>query len=121
MFKQVGCVLCHTDTLVSGNTTITAEANFTYHPYSDFAIHHMGENLADGVSQGNAGPDEFRTAPLWGAGQRAYFLHDGRSTNLMDVIQQHQSRGSEANGTVRQFNALTPTQQQAVLDFIRSL
>jgi len=121
LFKQVGCVLCHTDTLVSGNTTITAEANFTYHPYSDFAIHHMGENLADGVSQGNAGPDEFRTAPLWGAGQRVYFLHDGRSTNLMDVIQQHKSRGSEANGTVRQFNALTPTQQQAVLDFIRSL
>jgi CxxC motif-containing protein (DUF1111 family) len=96
-------------------------SNVTYHPFSDFALHHMGDNLADGVSQGVAGPDEFRTAPLWGVGQRLFFLHDGRSTDLLDAIQQHRSRGSEANRVVRRFNELTPAQQQSLLDFLRSL
>jgi CxxC motif-containing protein (DUF1111 family) len=63
-------------------------SNITYHPYSDFALHHMGSKLADGVTQGAAGPDEFRTAPLWGAGQRLFFMHDGRTNNLVDVIEQ---------------------------------
>jgi len=48
----------------------------------------MGSKLADGVTQGAAGPDEFRTAPLWGVGQRLFFLHDGRTNNLVDVIEQ---------------------------------
>ena len=53
-------------------------SNITYHPYSDFALHHMGSRLSDGIKQGAAGPDQFRTAPLWGLGQRIFFLHDGR-------------------------------------------
>ena len=93
----------------------------TYHPFSDFALHHMGTNLADGVSQGVAGPDEFRTAPLWGVGQRLFFLHDGRTPDLLNAIQQHSSQGSEANAVVRRFNDLSPEQQQAMLDFLRSL
>jgi CxxC motif-containing protein (DUF1111 family) len=40
----------------------------------------MGTSLADNIPQGSAGPDEFRTAPLWGVGQRLFFLHDGRAT-----------------------------------------
>jgi CxxC motif-containing protein (DUF1111 family) len=47
--------------------------------------------LADGISQGNAGPDEFRTAPLWGVGQRIFFLHDGRTTDLAQAIEAHHS------------------------------
>jgi hypothetical protein len=43
-------------------------SSVTYQPYSDFALHHMGENLTDRINQGIAGPDEFRTAPLWGSG-----------------------------------------------------
>jgi hypothetical protein len=66
-------------------------SNVTYHPYSDFAVHHMGSNLADGVPQGAAGPDEFRTAPLWGIGQRLFFLHDGRTSDLLQAIQAHAS------------------------------
>jgi CxxC motif-containing protein (DUF1111 family) len=41
----------------------------------------MGSNLADGIKQGAAGPDPFRTAPLWGVGQRLFFLHDGRTSS----------------------------------------
>jgi len=81
----------------------------------------MGTNLADGVSQGAAGPDEFRTAPLWGVGQRLFFLHDGRSRDLLDAIQQHSSQGSEANAVIRRFDSLSPDQKQAMLDFLRSL
>jgi CxxC motif-containing protein (DUF1111 family) len=82
----------------------------------------MGNNLADGVSQGGAAGDEFRTAPLWGLGQRAYFLHDGRSNDLIDAINQHEGRGSEANTVIQLYqHKLSPQQQQDLLNFLRSL
>src|SRR5215472_3303233 len=93
LFTKVGCALCHSTSLTTAASPFTGMGNFTYHPFSDFAIHHMGGNLADGISQGGAGADEFRTAPLWGLGQRLFFLHDGRSTDLWDAIEQHASNG----------------------------
>ena len=89
--------------------------------FGDVEIHHMGTGLADNVSQGTAGGDQFRTAPLWGLGQRIFLLHDGRTTDLNSAIQAHQSRGSEANTVVDNFDDLTTSQQQEVLDFLRSL
>ena len=50
--------------------------------YSDVALHQMGPGLADDILQGAAAGDEFRTAPLWGLGQRIFFLHDGRTSDL---------------------------------------
>ncbi len=120
-FVAVGCVLCHSESLITSNSFNTGMSKVTYHPFSDFALHHMGTNLADGISQGQAGPDQFRTAPLWGVGQRIFFLHDGRTQDLLNAIQQHRSPGSEASGVVQKFNQLTPQQQQAILDFLRSL
>ena len=85
------------------------------------------ENLADGVSQGVAGPDEFRTAPLWGVGQRLFFLHDGRTSDLLVAIRAHRSAASgqfgasEANQVINLFDALLPAQQQDILNFLRSL
>jgi CxxC motif-containing protein (DUF1111 family) len=96
-------------------------SNVTYSPYSDFALHHMGSGLADGISQGAAGPDQFRTAPLWGLGQRLFFLHDGRTSNPMQAIQSHGSEGSEAANVIRRFNSLSPSQMQDLLNFLRSL
>ena len=81
----------------------------------------MGTNLADGVSQGVASPDEFRSAPLWGLGQRVFFLHDGRTKDLIDAIRQHASLGSEANGVINNYNQLSPQRQQDLLNFLRSL
>jgi len=140
LFTSVGCALCHTPTLTTGQSSIAAMSNVQYHPYSDFALHHMGPGLADGITQGNAGPDEFRTAPLWGVGQRLFFLHDGRTADLLQAIEDHASSsttansrwssransrtqvtGSEANGVIRQFNRLSPSQKQEILDFLRSL
>jgi CxxC motif-containing protein (DUF1111 family) len=84
--------------------------------WSDLLMHHMGTNLADGVSQGAAGPDEFSTSPLWGLGQRIFFLHDGRTTDLLDVIQQHASPGSEWNRVVKRFNRLTDSEKESQSD-----
>ena len=81
----------------------------------------MGTGLADNVSQGGAGGDQFRSAPLWGVGQRIFFLHDGRATNLLNVIADHSSNGSEANTVISNFDSLSPTQQQNILNFLRSL
>ena len=121
LFDKVGCSLCHTATLTTGASRYTGMSNVSYHPYSDFAIHNMGWALADRITQGVAGPDEFRTAPLWGVGQRLFFLHDGRTSDLLQAIRAHGGRGSEANSSVQQFNALTPTQMQDVLNFLRAL
>jgi CxxC motif-containing protein (DUF1111 family) len=81
----------------------------------------MGQGLADGITQGGAGPDEFRTAPLWGVGQRLFFLHDGRTNNLVDAIKAHQSRDSEANKVIEHFDKLSAKEQQEIIDFLRSL
>ena len=105
----------------TSSSIFTGMSYVIYHPFSDFALHHMGAGLADGVSQGIAGPDEFRTAPLWGVGQRLFFLHDGRTADLFNAIQQHSSSGSEANAVIRKFNRLSPDEKQALLDFLRSL
>ncbi len=121
VFANVGCALCHSPTLTSGSALYPALSDFTYHPFSDFALHHMGSGLSDRVTQGNAGPDQFRTAPLWGIGQRVFFLHDGRTSNLLQAIAAHSSPGSEANAVIQNFNALTPPQQQDLLNFLRSL
>lgn len=124
LFDQIGCALCHTQSLTTGKSPYAALSNFTYFPYSDFALHHMGSGLADGVQQGAAGPDQFRTAPLWGLGQRLFFLHDGRTADLLQAIIEHdctQSCGSEASGVVKNFRQLSPNQQQDILNFLRSL
>jgi len=128
-FAKVGCVHCHTPSLTTGvkiasgssTSPSLALSNQTANLYSDLIVHHMGKGLADGITQGGAGPDEFRTAPLWGVGQRVFFLHDGRTTNLVQAIRDHQSLGSEANKVIQHFNRLTTQQQQELIDFLRSL
>jgi CxxC motif-containing protein (DUF1111 family) len=128
-FTTVGCVHCHTPSfttgpmIASGSSTVPSAAlsNQTVSLYSDLLVHHMGEGLADGITQGGAGPDEFRTAPLWGVGQRIFFLHDGRTTNLVEAIRHHRSRGSEANTVIDQFDKLRTAEQQEIIDFLRSL
>jgi CxxC motif-containing protein (DUF1111 family) len=128
-FAKIGCAQCHTPSfttgtmIASGSSKIPSAAlsNQTANLFSDLLVHHMGEGLADGITQGGAGPDEFRTAPLWGAGQRVFFLHDGRTTDLVEAIRAHRSRGSEANKVVEHFNKLSTQEQQEIIDFLRTL
>jgi CxxC motif-containing protein (DUF1111 family) len=150
LFSSVGCASCHSPSLTTAASQFQDLNAVSYQPYSDFALHHMGENLTDGVNQGIAGPDEFRTAPLWGVGQRLFFLHDGRANDLLSAIEAHASPlrdctsvssletfeiagdffaplsptifcGSEANAVISNFNALSVSNQQDILNFLRSL
>jgi CxxC motif-containing protein (DUF1111 family) len=121
VFQSVGCDVCHIVTQKTGKSAYTGQSNLTFAPLSDFALHNMGEGLADGIVQGYAAGDEFRTAPLWGLGQRIFLLHDGRTKDLLEAIEAHASPGSEANTVIGDFNALGPQEKQALLDFLRSL
>jgi CxxC motif-containing protein (DUF1111 family) len=121
LFSSIGCGLCHSPSLTTGQSIFTGMSSVTYNPYSDFALHHMGTGLADGIHQGAAGSDQFRTAPLWGLGQRLFFLHDGRTSDLIEAIHAHSSSGSEANGVIHKLGALNPSQMQDLLNFLRSL
>jgi Di-haem oxidoreductase, putative peroxidase len=137
--KSIGCVLCHSDFLRT-TTSMTLELNnAVFHPFSDFALHLMDSGLADGVTQGEASSADFRTAPLWGIGQRLFFMHDGRARNLLDAIKAHapNAGASAANCTAAMgeacqvivlFNNLPATSgtngtpsQEDILKFLRSL
>jgi CxxC motif-containing protein (DUF1111 family) len=120
--------------LPTGRHDTAALANISANLYSDLLVHNMGV-LGDGIAQGVAGPNEFRTAPLWGLGQRVFFLHDGRTSDLLEAIRAHFSSASppdphqnnpayaasEANGVIRNFNERSIADRQAILDFLRSL
>jgi hypothetical protein len=152
LFSKVGCVLCHTAKFTTPGTSNPVSPAEEIGPhsvplrgqdvnlFSDLLVHHMGATLADNIVQGNAGPDEFRTTPLWGLGQRLFFLHDGRTNDLSVAIQDHYSRRfsdggdnpskdfrsytygpSEANGVIENFNELSEQDKQAILNFLRSL
>ena len=152
LFNDVGCSQCHTPSFQTpgfANPTTPAQQigprtvalrGKTVNLYSDLLLHDMGATLADNIIQGKAGPSEFRTTPLWGIGQRLFFLHDGRTSDLLVAIQDHVSRASsdggdnpskdlasyfygpsEANTVVGRFNALTEPDKQSILDFLRSL
>jgi Di-haem oxidoreductase, putative peroxidase len=133
VFSQIGCAMCHTPQMMTApvmNSAVLQKRPVNL--FSDLLVHRMGPRLADGVSQGQAGPDEFRTAPLWGIGQRIFFLHDGRTSDLLQAILAHQSDAgpgaggisyppSEANLVINNFNMLSKNDKQAILDFLRSL
>jgi len=123
LFSSIGCATCHNPT--PGNTQVSkitgSLSNAPVNAYSDLEIHHMGTLLTDNVSQGNAGGDQFRTAPLWGLGQRIFLLHDGRTTSLLTAIEDHDSKGSEASTVEGNFDNLSSSQQQDLLNFLRSL
>jgi len=137
--KSIGCVLCHSDFLTTTKSQSPSLSDANFHPFSDFAVHTMDSSLADGVTQGQAGGNMFRTAPLWGIGQRLFFLHDGRASDLLTAIKDHAPNAGtnpanctaamgEACQVIVLFNKLPATSgstgtpsQEDILHFLRSL
>jgi len=124
----IGCVACHTAQMTTSATAQTAALQKrTVELYSDLLLHRMGPGLADNITQGQAKGDMFRTPPLWGVGQRRFFLHDGRTDDLLQAIEAHASPAgngypaSEANAVIARFKLLPPADQQAILSFLRAL
>jgi CxxC motif-containing protein (DUF1111 family) len=126
VFDQIGCSLCHSPSLIA-QSSIPALDNVRVNLFSDLLLHRMGPALADDIRQGSADGDQFRTAPLWGLGQRMFFLHDGRTGDLIKTIEAHASsasaryRESEANAVVGNYRKLSAHEQQDLLNFLRSL
>jgi CxxC motif-containing protein (DUF1111 family) len=127
LFVTTGCALCHTPTLKTGPSEISGLNKQDVNLYSDVMLHGMGPGLADDILQGGARGDEFRTAPLWGLGQRIFFLHDGRTSDLKEAILAHRSSSnsrfpaSEANEVINRFDNLGERDKQDLLNFLRSL
>jgi hypothetical protein len=133
VFSTIGCALCHTPTMQTNSNALITQVlqDRPVNLFSDLLVHHMGPQLADNIIQGHAGPDEFRTVPLWGVGQRIFFLHDGRTNDLLQAILAHAPSGSgndqgnyqpsEATAVIAAFQALPDGDKQAILDFLRSL
>jgi len=121
LFNAVGCALCHTPSLTTGTSSSAALSKQPAQLFSDLLLHNMGKGLADDIVQGAAGPEEFRTAPLWGLGQRIFFLHDGRTRDLLEAIEAHSSDRSEANAVIHEFNGRPASDKQDILNFLRSL
>jgi len=120
VFNNIGCNSCHTQSFTTQPSNVPGLSNRTFQPFSDFGLHHMGATLADGVTQGIAGPDQFRTAPLWGLGQRLFFLHDGRTSDLVAAIQAHSSSAKIcfATGATQVFTVTFPLNGNATQSFL---
>lgn len=124
LFKQIGCGICHVSTFTTPNDPSIPQGlrNVTFHPYSDFLLHNMG-TLGDGIVQASleaslANPLEMRTQPLWGVRFSNPLLHDGRASEFRGAIKAHDGQGAAARNA---FNALSSTQQEDLLAFLRSL
>jgi Di-haem oxidoreductase, putative peroxidase len=134
LFSQAGCDGCHTTDLTtdsnpasfipptSGGVPITDTLNSTladntFHPYSDFLLHDMG-SLGDGITSDSAGPTMMRTAPLWGLRAKTVYLHDGRAHDIPSAIALHDGQGKAAAAA---FSALSPDEQQNLVDFLGTL
>jgi CxxC motif-containing protein (DUF1111 family) len=128
LFESVRCNTCHVESITTaapgtpingGAITVQpALGNKVIHPFGDYLLHDIG--TGDGIVQTppQDTAEKMRTAPLWGLRTKSRFMHDLKSLTLEDAIARH--RG-EARGVIHHFNALTSTQQQQLITFLRSL
>ena len=124
LFEEFGCASCHLPTLETGPSDIEALAYQVFHPFTDLLLHDMGEGLADGRPEFDAGGREWRTPPLWGLGLLEevngfrFLLHDGRARTPAEAILWH---GGEAEGAMEAFRGASAEERAALLRFLESL
>jgi CxxC motif-containing protein (DUF1111 family) len=125
LFNQIGCATCHRPTMTTGYSPIAALSYQTFAPFTDLLVHDMGPGLDDHYTEGTAQTSEWRTTPLWGLGLApnvqggtAYLMHDGRATSIQQAIELH---GGEAAVSAQRFGALSASDQNALLTFLKSL
>ncbi|MFY3308134.1 di-heme oxidoredictase family protein [Achromobacter ruhlandii] len=125
LFYEANCVACHVPKYVTSRNAKQAEHRFQLiWPYTDMLVHDMGDDLADGVSDGSANGREWRTPPLWGIGltrtvnPTATWLHDGRARTLLEAVLWHGGAGQPARDRVV---AMTPEERADLIRFLESL
>ncbi len=117
IFTATGCAVCHTPRFRTGRSRIGALSNKDVFLWSDLLLHDMG-TLADGIGQGDAKPNEMKTAPLWGLASSAPYLHDGSAKTVDEAIRAHEGEGAPSRDRYLQ---LTQAQQDNLLEFLDSL
>jgi CxxC motif-containing protein (DUF1111 family) len=148
LFEKIGCVTCHVATLTTapagtkingGTFTIPpALGSITLHPYGDFLMHDVGtgdgilqatrehygrkvfQQMSDYMSKQDfeGSRNKIRTAPLWGVRLRPRLMHDGASLTLLEAITRHKG---EASHVTQQFEKLKRPDQEAIIEFLKSL
>ena len=148
LFAKIGCDICHVptlttaavDTLVNGGKFAIPAAlgNKTFHPYGDFLLHDVG--TGDGIviameehygkhmyqikwknlslESHRSSANKMRTAPLWGVRTHTMLMHDGASLTFPEAILRHKG---EASDVTRRFEQLSQADQQAIVEFLKSL
>ncbi|MES2797967.1 MAG: di-heme oxidoredictase family protein [Bacteroidota bacterium] len=125
IFIKINCASCHVPSLQTGYSKIASLSNKTFFPYTDLLLHDMGPGLDDGYTEGSAKTFEWRTPPLWGLGLspasqggKYFLMHDGRAKSIEEAIIMH---GGEAMNSKTKFSGLSPSEKEALIQFLKSL
>lgn len=122
VFERSGCADCHVPSLRTRADAAPGVLRATDAAvYTDMLLHDMGRELSDASAEGAAGPREWRTAPLLGLRHFRSYLHDGRAGSLDAAVRMHAGEGSDANASVRVFEALPDSERALLLDYIGRL
>jgi len=126
LFAEAQCAACHVPELVTAAVVphLPIAANQKIRAYTDLLLHDMGEALADGRPDFQAGPRDWRTPPLWGLGLSrtvsgsSAMLHDGRARNATEAILWH---GGEAQASRELFRHMPKSDREALLFYLESI
>jgi CxxC motif-containing protein (DUF1111 family) len=119
LFEQTACAVCHVPALrTRADYPIAQIAAIDAPIYSDLLLHDMGAALADGMTDGGAGPRAWRTAPLIGLRFLASYLHDGRALSVAEAVLAHDG---EARESALAFEALSEDDRRALIEFVEAL
>ncbi|WP_437910001.1 di-heme oxidoredictase family protein [Sorangium sp. So ce327] len=122
LFAEADCAACHVPSLrTRADYPIAQLADIDAPVYTDFLLHDLGPDLADGLADESASSVAWRTAPLIGVRHSTSYLHDGRARTIEQAILLHDGPGSEAAASVAAFRALSYEDRGALIDFVRSL
>ncbi len=134
IFDKLQCSVCHAPVMYTAANVslpdprspvptvhwmeVKALENQPVRAYSDFLLHQMGRELADGLPQNGAKGGEWRTQPLWWLNTKKFYLHDGRASTIEDAILAH---GGQAAEVKENFKKLASADREDLLKFLKSL
>jgi CxxC motif-containing protein (DUF1111 family) len=116
VFSQIGCASCHVPSMMTGPNAVAALSNKSVKLFSDLLLHDIG--TGDGIKQGLARGNDFRTAPLWGLSRRGRYMHDASLNKIDDAILRHRVEAENARNA---FVGLPQSDHDALLAFLGSL
>lgn len=126
LFTDMGCATCHVPSLKTrADYPIPQLANIDAPVFTDFLLHDMGTDLADGIPKdsidGQADSREWRTGALIGLRYSKTFMHDGRAKTVEESILMHDGPGSEAGPCIVQFKLLAPADRATLVHYVEAL